>query len=441
MLDPNYVIPGPPAAPRATTRPDGWPGAPPPAEPPRPQYPVRPTGAITPVVNPTGAYVQMPFGPSGHTRPTPPGPRDGWDEHGKVAADNPYDLGGAKIIARVGPEVILASEVSGYVNDVMAQNAAKIPAEQWAATRDKLIHDRLNHLVEIKLALIDAQRKIPEGNLPKIMESMGNDFEEKELKKKLRQMNLGSRAELDAILLERGTSLEREKQTYIEQQLAFGWVMQQVKIKKEISHVDMLAYYDQHLAEFEFPAKARWEQLLVRVSSFPNRAAARRALEDMGNDVWRGANLADVARAKSQGSTAPAGGQFDWTCQGSMASAIVDRAIFTLPPGRLSPILEDERSLSIVRVHERTAAGRATFADVQEQIKEKLEQRQQEKMKEKVHEYVAKLREETPIWTAYDDAGPTADVAAGPSGGAASTSLRPTRPAPGPPSAGASYRR
>ncbi len=125
----------------------------------------------------------------------------------------------------------------------------------------------------------------------------------------------------------------------------------------------------------------------------------------MGDAVLRSANFAEVARARSQGPTASVGGQYDWTSEGSLASDLLDRAIFTLPVGRMSPILDDGRSptISIVRVIERTEAGRQAFTEVQSEIKEKLQIAHTEKDKEKLHEYVAKLREQIPIWTIYDD--------------------------------------
>ena len=125
----------------------------------------------------------------------------------------------------------------------------------------------------------------------------------------------------------------------------------------------------------------------------------------MGDAVLRGANFADVARTRSQGPTAAIGGQYDWTSEGSLASEILDRAIFTLPVGRMSQILDDGRgpTMSIIRVIERTEAGRQAFTEVQSDIKEKLKVAHIEKDKEKLHEYVAKLRDQIPIWTIYDD--------------------------------------
>ena len=130
--------------------------------------------------------------------------------------------------------------------------------------REKLTRDRLSHLVEIKLALVDAKRKVPEEAYPKIVEGLSDEFEKTEVKRKLKQLNLQTRGDLETKMREHGSSLEREKQAFIEQQLAFGWIAQQTKMKHETTHEDLLAYYLQHIEDFSFPAKARWEELRVR---------------------------------------------------------------------------------------------------------------------------------------------------------------------------------
>ena len=70
--------------------------------------------------------------------------------------------------------------------------------------------------------------------------------------------------------------------------------------------------------------------------------------------------------------------------------------------GKLSTILEDEMGLHIVRVTDRTEAGRTSFLDAQVEIRETL---RMERHKKAVDEYLAKLRERTPVWTIFDDEG------------------------------------
>jgi parvulin-like peptidyl-prolyl isomerase len=318
------------------------------------------------------------------------------------------DLDGARIIARVGQEIILQSEVSGTVDDYLRQELAKpgaagIPAAEVEAARDRLSRQKLNHLISVKLALNDARRKIPEESLQRVMDTIESDFDTKEVPRKLKEEKLNTPAEFDAALRAKGSSLDRERRAYVESQVAFGWLQQATKSKHEITLDELLAYYQTHIKDYEYPARARFEQLLIRVPNPASRAAAEQMLAMMGNEVWSGKNFADVARAKSQGSTASDGGVYDWTDQGSLASKKIDQAIFSLEIGRLSEIIHDDKSVSIVRVIERKPAGRRSFLDAQGEIKEHLEKEQKLVYNDKMEALLAKCRAETPIWTIYDN--------------------------------------
>jgi parvulin-like peptidyl-prolyl isomerase len=336
----------------------------------------------------------------------PTSPREQTLSGGADTAADPTaaEFEGAKAVATVGNEVILASEAASGFNELAAANADKIPPGQLEAFRRQYMQERLKSAIEAKLLVVDARRKVPEANMPKILEHLGEEFEKNALNQLEHRANVETRAELDAKLREQGSSLERFKRNWIEQQLAGGWLHQQVKTEtKHVTHEDMLKYYYDHLADYDFPAKARWEQLMVRLDKEQSHDAARTKLAQMGNDVMRGAKLAEVARAHSEGPTASDGGQFDWTSRGSLASSVLDEAIFALPVGRLSQILEDDRGLYIVRVTERTGAGRKSFSDMQGEIKKAIEKSREDSKIDEQKEYLARLRREIPVWTIFDD--------------------------------------
>ena len=356
---------------------------------------------------PPPAYAQ--FAQRETRRPAPPP-----EQAALVGADRAVDpaaavFEGAKPVAIVGNEVILASEVYGDIDEIMAANADKVPPGQFETIRQHLIQQRLQQrlppAIEAKLLIVDARRKVPEANMPKILEHLGEEFDTKFMSQLMKRAGVETRADVDAKLREQGSTLERFKRNWIEQQLAVGWLNQQTKTDaKPVTHDEMLKYYYDHLDEFDFPAKARWEQLMVRLDNQRSRQESESKLAQMGNDVMRGVELADVARAHSEGPTANDGGHFDWTSRGSLASSVLDEAIFALPVGRLSKILEDDHGLYIVRVIERTDAGRKTFSDMQGEIKKAIEKRREDSKDNERTEYLARLKREIPVWTVFDDA-------------------------------------
>jgi parvulin-like peptidyl-prolyl isomerase len=79
---------------------------------------------------------------------------------------------------------------------------------------------------------------------------------------------------------------------------------------------------------------------------------------------------------------------------------VLNQALFSLPVGQLSRILEDQSGFVIVRVLERKQAGARSFVDVQVEIRDRIKK---EKVDREVKKYIAKLRQDTPVWTAFDD--------------------------------------
>ena len=266
--------------------------------------------------------------------------------------------------------------------------------------RELLIKQRLKHHVETRLIYHDARRTIPEENHPHIDESLGKQFEKVELNNMMKRAKVQTRRELDQKLRSMGTSLERQKRAFMQRTLAQQWIRQQVKLDEETTYDQMLDYYREHLADFEKPARARWEELVVRFSKYPGKAEAYAAIALMGNQVLAGAPLARIAQSQSDGVTSSEGGRRDWTFEGSLVSEVLDRALFGLPVGQLSPILEGEHGFHIVRVIEREEASRTPFLEAQVEIRSKI---RQQRTKEQLQAYVARLQQEIPVWTIFDE--------------------------------------
>lgn len=315
-------------------------------------------------------------------------------------------LDSALVVLRVGPEVALASDLGGRYGAYLADKAAGASPEQLAVERQELIA-QLKNLIDVKLLFVEATKTIPEAPLKDVQAKINDQFDKVQVKDMMERVSSGGTtkvttpAELDAVLRQYGSSLERRRQSYFEQSLARLWLEQQGDKEQEIDYVTALAYYRSHAADFSFPAQAKWEQLTAMFSQFNNKALAYQTVVAMGNDVLHnGIPFAQVAKQHSQGPTADKGGLRDWTTKGALVSKVLDGAIFSLPVGRMSQILEDNDGYHIVRVIERHDAGMMPFRDAQVEIKKKLKE---ERSKKNTEEYLEKLRNKTQIWTIFDD--------------------------------------
>jgi hypothetical protein len=321
-------------------------------------------------------------------------------------------LENARIIARVGPEVILAGEILTTVDRIMEENRAQIPEKKWDEIRRSIMEKMLIPMIEEKMIVVAALQVIPEEAIPGIEEQVDKQFYGGQIKGLMARAKVTSPSELEAKLKESGSSIELQKQIFFERSMAAQWIQQQVVDSRPITHQEMLEYYSARLENYDQPGRCRWEQLSVRFDKFSSKQAAFDSICKMGNRVAdKGVPLETVAREESQGLSAASGGIRDWTTRGALVSRPLDQAIFTLPVGQLSEIIEDNTGFHIVRVSERVAAHRTPFRDAQVKISEAIVAKRREA---KMKEYLQSLRKKIPVWTMFDDVPSAGPESAGP---------------------------
>lgn len=363
-----------------------------------PAAPQQQTFASPPV---GGQNLQQPFTPPAQQqRSGPYDPQPGSPSGPQATPSQPVEY--AQILAWVGDEFILAGEVLATVDQILEDNREQIPAGAWESQRQLLTKEVLKRLIQNKLVLVDARRTLPAEALPKMQKQVDKSFEEEHISKIMEDMKATTRAELESKLLEIGSSIEAQKRTYFERSIASYWINEKVKDDAPVGYADLYDYYRDHAAEYDHEAKAKWEQLSAPFDEYSSKQEAYNAIADMGNDVViRRIPFAEVAKTKSKGLTAAEGGTYDWTTQGALKSKAVDQALFSLPVGTMSGIIEDEDAFHIIRVTERQPAYRTSFRDAQVEIEKKI---RKERRKKNIEDYYERLSKEIRVWTIFDDA-------------------------------------
>jgi hypothetical protein len=353
-----------------------------------------------------------------------------------------------QIVARVGDKTILYCDVAPTVDLILAPYLAKAKsqAERDAADsqlREPLTKREIQQAVQNKMLLMEFERTMPselrsdpkkraeseaklkkqinkafEGQLSNIREKvatasqddidkmMRSDPTIARLAVLMKDRQLESPGELDAALREFGTTLEQQVKDFGEYMMGIEAARNNMGIsgkgpKKEITHQEMLDYYQAHAADYQVPAKARFEILTARLSrNGGDRLATRDLVAKMGNEVlFGGTPFPAVARKHSQEPNASEGGYYDWVTPGSLASKPIDWAIFTLEVDKLSQIIEDETGFHIIRVIERQEAGQISFLEAQPEIRKAIEIQRRGAEQQK---YLTELRARTKVWTIYD---------------------------------------
>ncbi len=389
---PAYV----PHVPTAVTRPAGWPGG------------MAAGNAARHVLSTIRANPDEPLALLGAPQPIPTAAGPGGVEPAQyvepatgTAAGEVHSLEAALVVARVGPEVVLEADLlTPKALEWLEKVSPGLPPDKVRELRLQICRQVIDQHIETLLVYVDACREIPAEKLPEIRKNVDKAFDEQQLPQMMQQEGVANSLEFEQRLRQRGMTLERMRKMFFERGLAQEWMRKNVGGDEEIPHAELIAWYQNHLEEYEFPAQARFEVLTVKMGLKRSRSAAWDILAAMGNEVLGGRPFTDVAKSRSEGPTAAQGGGFDWTNQGSLASKKLDEAIFALPTGELSAIIEDGETLHIVRVVERKAAGRIPFLDAQVGIREQLVL---DKRRQASDDYLAKLRARTPVWTVFDD--------------------------------------
>jgi hypothetical protein len=322
-------------------------------------------------------------------------------------ADLPATVDGSMVIARINGQVVQACELLWMVNLMIEKNRDKIPPEKLNEVRGLLMKKQLSGIVDRKLLYDAFRRNVPAENIPHIEENLADPFEKQEIPLLMKQFNVGSQGELERKLCEMGSSLNDTKRAFNERVIASEWMRNKIKVNEEISPIEIHDYYVTHPTEYDYPTKVRWEELMVRKSRYASGQEAYAAACAIGNDAWtvcrtiqdpKQPAFAEIAKAKSDGVTKDKGGQYDWTSEGSLALKPLNDALFSLPVGRMSTIIDTPVSFHIVRVLERKEAGRTPFTEVQVKIRDKLKDDRLHTAQDK---YLQELRSEASIETIF----------------------------------------
>lgn len=375
-----------------------------PAETPRPAPSAPPSTVVREPAATFAAARLAAAPPAAGAFPFPAGPASLQD---KLPQPEPID--GSRVLARVGSEVVLAVELLPQLAQIDAMlDQQKLSPIDRAAQRKALMSQALDQAIDAKLLFLAAKRDIPAENFPQVEENVGGFFEENQIPEMVKRIGAKDRAELELRLQEQGEDLTRIKRRFVEEMIGVSFRDQALGNVAEIPYADLIEQYERRTEEFEVPASVRWRRISVTYGPDADLAQRQQAWSricEAGNRVLGTAGrprqpFEQVAQEFSDGFQAAAGGVWDWTQRDALTSQKLNDALFALPIGRPSQIIEDENAYHIVEVLERREAGRRSFLEVQSEIREELVAAEQRRRHEN---YLRNLRRESPVVTIFDD--------------------------------------
>ena len=190
--------------------------------------------------------------------------------------------------------------------------------------------------------------------------------------------------EFQRVLLRGYIDLEEWKNAVKEQVLIEKILSKVASTLTQPSHDDIKAYYKAHLEEFKHPKRVRFRQIVTR-----NRDEAK----DLKKRLTRGEDFEQLAMNHSIAPEAKKGGRVGWIAEGELES-VMEKVLFSLRIGKISPIVTTEYGYHIFEVLEKQPAGLQELADVARNIQSSL---YLDRRRLYLEEWLKGLRKQTPV--------------------------------------------
>ncbi len=156
------------------------------------------------------------------------------------------------------------------------------------------------------------------------------------------------------------------------------------------------AYYDGHPQFFKQPEQVKASHILIKIkpdASESEKAEAMKKIAQAQEKLKKGDDFAEVAKAASEGPSAPKGGDLGYFGRGQMVKPFEDTA-FTLEPGKVSDVVTTKFGYHLIKVVDKKPETTIPFETVKPRIEQYLKQ---EEVQKEVKQFVEKSRKEAKV--------------------------------------------
>lgn len=246
-------------------------------------------------------------------------------------------------------------QISKAEFDTAFARTLKAGQELSAAERHDLQRAFLSQLIDRELSLAEVRRR---GIVVSPAESAAALAEQR------RDYPEGG---FDAMLRERGLSHEEWQAELLENLTLDKLITQVVGERDRVGELEIDSYYAEHRAEFDRPAQVRLRQIVVA-----DQATGERVLAELR----AGAAFAEVAKRASLSPDAAQGGDLGFFGKEELPPEF--ETVFTLPVGKVSPLVKSDYGHHLFLVEEKRPAARISRQEAAREIRARLEAERRE---------------------------------------------------------------
>ncbi len=262
----------------------------------------------------------------------------------------------------------------------------RIRAEPDAARRAELRKDLMKKATDLLIGEKLMDEQIKELNIEVADTEIDLGIED------VKKQNNIDGAQFEQLLLQEGYTLASYRIFMKKHMAKLKLIQLKVRGKVKVADEDVKAEYAKQSRDQALDAEVHVRQLLVQLPAQPTPAqveTARLKAAALAQEARSpGVNFIELAKKKSEGSSAAEGGDLGFFRRGVMVPDF-ERLAFTLPIGGISDPVRTKLGWHVLKVEEKRAGTPKPFDEVKDQLREKMMRDQLEHYTE---QYVQELR-------------------------------------------------
>lgn len=318
---------------------------------------------------------------------------------GANAPAGTYMIVGA-VVAEVNGQPIYADKVLAKIDAALAAAARRCEPREYRLVATDLIHRQIMEDITNELEFAAAQRNVSEED-QQIATAVTTQFRQREITKAG-----GSLAIARARALEEGVDFDEKLKEEYRRNMIRIYYVKRVFPKVQISADDMRRFYDKNVDELYSEKSAiRFRIIRVGFKETGSKEEAFKKAESIHAKAIRGDDFSALAAAQEDRTLARFRGYMDvrrddkkepikdesgeyigvFLPRGSLKLEELEKAIFALNPGQVSPIIDTPDALYIVKLEDKKTGRVRAFEEefVQRDIHDRMTKEQRAELRKK----------------------------------------------------------
>lgn len=267
-------------------------------------------------------------------------------------------IGIDRVAAVVGDSVILQSDVEQELQQrLLAMRQAGTPVPQDSATIQKMAHEILDNMVNVELLLQEAQRQKIEVTDDEVSSTVDQNVQTVRARF---QSDSEYRAQLAIAGFGTPTEFRRFQMDNAKRQLMQQKLYQKLQSDGKLTplpasqaEVDSMFKAAKDAGQLPpLPATVTFRQIVIAPQpSAKEDSAAMLKADSLLTEIQHGGDFAQIAKRESMDQTSKEqGGDLGWQRRGTGLLPLFERVIFSIPPGKVSPVFRTSLGYHIVKV-------------------------------------------------------------------------------------------